>query len=872
MNALTQDQLAYIKSYERSKSPRAIAKDLRVEVSQVQQAIQGTKTPGNVARGPRRWTLLAIGLAIVVAGLLAYSNNLDAGWHFDDHHAITANDVIQHPTFVGFYKMTIYRQVLYWTFALSWYLHGSLVRGWHIENDAIHVLNGLLVFGFALLTLRSPGARGATRWPQLVAGLAALVFVLHPVQTQAVTYITQRTESLAATFYLGALILYAIARLRRLDGHATGDPLVTSAPLAIGVGAVLFGAGFVVWRPGALLVPFLILTGLSVTGAIAALVVFAKRGRADLTEGLLLTGALAATFFGLETKEIAGTIPAAVLLWEALFARPADVGALGKKSLGERLRAAASTAPWATMLVILPYLAVRAGLSVKFLAAENSEEHAPGFAISGHEYFFTQLNVVATYLRLFLAPYHQTLDYDYPKSTTLFALPTLLSFVFVAGLVAVAVKSWRRRPLLSWGILFALVVLLPTSSFFVLPDFIYEHRIYLPLAGAGLVAALALERVIRFAVKDRDELGRKVFVGVALPVLVILLVLTRARNEVWANEETLWRDCIQKAPNKPRPKTNLGLYYQNSEPYKLMLKDGGYIGGVIIDGDTGIKPGCWVVKPTLDEQHRQFAVPKAECAGPPAPWGGIEKAEKLYDEAIAIDKYYFKARNNYALCEVQEGGLQAEQSIELEKEAARVEPLPGSSPEQVARARALARQFAGRATKHFENAAEHLLMIIESRPRDSVAMSNLANLYFSDLDRLDDAISWMEKSVAIEDGAPIVLAVLGEMYYTRACECSLKNDTSGALAAARRGLSAYQTFLERSGTDPNAPHIRYRLRLTEEGIKAGGRFKEAAEIEKRGMPGRLQGRSGLNEVRSQRWKPVYADSQPRSLGPVPGGN
>lgn len=912
MKSLTQDQLEYIKSYERSKSPRTIARDLKLEVREVQAALESLREPGKTQapvaaptvapRDDRKrpWIVVAIIAAIVLLGALAYANNLHDGYHFDDSHSITANEAIQNPSFQGIYRFNLYRQVLYWTFAASWKLHGPNVVGWHVENDAIHVLNGILVFVFGLLTFRTPGARGATRWPELVSGLAALLFVLHPVQTQAVTYLTQRTESLAATFYLVALILYALARLRRLEGRAQGRN-VAALPLAAGVLTVLLAAWIVIRYPSGTiflgittLQIFLGITALAVGGGIAGTFWLAQKGATDAVEGALLTGALAATFFGLETKEIAGTIPIAIVLWELLFTRPPGVCPLRTRPLEAKLEHFAATAPWVAMLVVLPVLAISAGLSVKFMAAENSEEHAPGFSISGGEYFVTQLNVLATYLRVFLLPYGQSLDYDYPKATSLFsggpgAPPPILSLVALAGLLGLAARSWERRPLLSWTILFSLVVLLPTSTFFVLPDFIYEHRIYLPVAGAALLGSLVLERVVRRALGADDALARKVFVGAAIPVLLLCVFLTRARNEVWLNEETLWKDCLEKAPRKPRPKTNLGLHYQNSEPFTLTLRpgaqikeleggrargyaypQGGQIGGEIVDGDQRGKPGLWIVRPTLGERHSLIEVPKEGVVTGPVETGGTRKAVALYEAAIAIDGNYFKARNNYAICAVQDGSRLMDQSIDLRRAVA------GGGLSNPDAATRRADELAAQATTEFEKAATQLQAIIEMRPRDYVAMSNLANLYFQYLDRLDDAIDWMEKSVAIDTSNTIVFAVLGEMHYVRAVDKASKQDPAGALVDLRRALWSYQAYLGKAGSsDPGTEkHIRHRKELTEQGIKDGGKLEDpgvgpiAPGTEPTFGPGGNNGTApfrgaggaqpGLN---NRRFKPVHLTTQ-----------
>ena len=106
------------------------------------------------------------------------------------------------------------------TFALNYQLHELNVAGYHIFNLFIHLLNALLVYWLMILTFRTPYASAYLqkdvlktsdpyRWVPL---FTALLFVSHPVQTQAVTYIVQRFASLSTLFYLVSLVMYIKAR------------------------------------------------------------------------------------------------------------------------------------------------------------------------------------------------------------------------------------------------------------------------------------------------------------------------------------------------------------------------------------------------------------------------------------------------------------------------------------------------------------------------------------------------------------------------------------------------------------------------------------------------------------------------------------
>ena len=161
---------------------------------------------------------------VAFLGLLAYSNTFDVPFLFDDHDNIVDNSIIKDKEYflspskaAGFpkYDDFISRYVGYLTFALNYNLHGLDVTGYHVTNIAIHIINAFLVYLIVLLTFRTPRMKEskAAAGAGYIALFSALLFVSHPVQTQAVTYIIQRFASLAACFYLASLTCYITARL-----------------------------------------------------------------------------------------------------------------------------------------------------------------------------------------------------------------------------------------------------------------------------------------------------------------------------------------------------------------------------------------------------------------------------------------------------------------------------------------------------------------------------------------------------------------------------------------------------------------------------------------------------------------------------------
>ena len=191
------------------------------------------------------WATLPASGTIVLAAVLAYRNSLDGPFIFDNLPAIVENPAVCHlwpiwrplcPPNNG--RTVAGRPLLNLSFAVNYAISGVDVWSYHAANLAIHVLAGLLLFGILRRTFHD---RNAT----LVAFAVALFWTIHPLQTESVTYIAERAESLAGLFYLltlycfirgampgGRRAWYAAAVTACLLGMASKEVMV-SAPLMV---------------------------------------------------------------------------------------------------------------------------------------------------------------------------------------------------------------------------------------------------------------------------------------------------------------------------------------------------------------------------------------------------------------------------------------------------------------------------------------------------------------------------------------------------------------------------------------------------------------------------------------------------------------
>ncbi len=192
-------------------------------------------------------------IAWLVAGavVLAYLNSFAGVFQFDDFKVIVANPAVHslaawRDDFAGGI-----RPLLKLSYTLNW-IAGPGEAGFHAFNLAIHVANTLMVFWLAG---RIAGAYGlARRDACAAAAVAALLFGLHPAQTEAVTYVSGRSASLMAAFYLAGLCAYESGSARGARGLLYGlSPAFFALAMAVKEVAITFPLALLWWeacRPG----------------------------------------------------------------------------------------------------------------------------------------------------------------------------------------------------------------------------------------------------------------------------------------------------------------------------------------------------------------------------------------------------------------------------------------------------------------------------------------------------------------------------------------------------------------------------------------------------------------------------------------------
>jgi protein O-mannosyl-transferase len=195
-----------------------------------------------------RWaeSVLFACACIVLLGILVYSNTLQVPWYFDDTSNIVENGVIRDLGKAWRYLLSSGRGLAQLTFALNYRIGDLDVTGYHLVNLVFHLTTSCVV----LLILRRIFPT-SSRLPLL----GALLFLVHPLQTQAVTYVVQRMTSLSGLFFFLALYLFIRAR----EALATAGRIFSARHLFFYLAALGCGALAVLVKENAAILPLALL-------------------------------------------------------------------------------------------------------------------------------------------------------------------------------------------------------------------------------------------------------------------------------------------------------------------------------------------------------------------------------------------------------------------------------------------------------------------------------------------------------------------------------------------------------------------------------------------------------------------------------------
>jgi len=152
---------------------------------------------------------------LALIAFAVYANSLQNDFVFDDESVVLGDPSITRisniPKYLtgeeGFHKVIgpYFRPIISASFALDYAIYGFQPFGFHLTNVIIHVINCLLCLKFLLLVYKP-----AEKENRLLVFLSAAIFAVHPIHTEAVSWVSGRTDSFSFTFFISAFIFFLL--------------------------------------------------------------------------------------------------------------------------------------------------------------------------------------------------------------------------------------------------------------------------------------------------------------------------------------------------------------------------------------------------------------------------------------------------------------------------------------------------------------------------------------------------------------------------------------------------------------------------------------------------------------------------------------
>jgi tetratricopeptide (TPR) repeat protein len=517
---------------------------------------------------------------------------------------------------------------------------------------------------------------------------------------------------------------------------------------------------------------------------------------------LFWAGAVLTYLLGLFTKENVAILPLFVALYEFYFFENFDLGPRGRKPL-----------LYAVGFVFAVGLTMALVWGPRYMNVIIEGYKTRDFTLT--ERVLTQFRVVLHYVTLLVwpLPSRLNLDYDFPASHGILdPFTTLLSILIVVGLIGYSIVAARKRPLVSYFILWYFGNLAIESSIFPL-EMVYEHRLYLPAIGPivlfvslGVKGWEKIEERLRLRSR-KDELrprttdtvnkssefrvrsserkalnnpdghtprraGTDTIAGWAayplwgffLAVTVLMVWGSYERNKVWRDPITLWQDCLKKSPKKERPYYNLGFNY--------------YLLGRHQDALEAFKKAI-LLKPNDPDSYNSLGMAYKAA-------GFYPEAIEAYRKAVQIRPDFPRALNNLGVAYAETG--RHREALDILESADRLKP----NDSEIKNNLGVAYRNAGR----YQDSIRSYQEALQLNPDDSEVYSNLGDAYYS-LGNFPEALESFKQAIRLQPGSELSHYNLGVAYT--------------ALGDHQAAIDAYKEALR---IKPNYLQARYNLALS----------------------------------------------------------
>lgn len=559
---------------------------------------------------------LLVMVLLAVIGFSLYAPNLNNRLFWDDDDWIVNNPSVQsvswdnikfifsHDTLAGIgLRSNYYRPFLFLTFMANYAVSGIKPIVFHLTNNFLHILNAILIF---LLLEKVIKKRRA-------AVLAALLFLIHPLQTEAVTYVSGRGDPLSVFFMLLALHLWTT------DLRSRNEKIVDNFPQFPQRHSMA-------------------LRGLSIVSVILAML----------------------------SRETAFLFPLYFVVFSVAFLEKGRFWPALKRSVIQA---------WPFWIVSFTYGILRLTV-LNFQNTLNFYQQSNFYTEHLSYRIYTFFHVFVVYLKLIFVPVGLHMERDVVVNSSIWQWPVwfgalIVLLIIVTGFVLYKkenskhgknisdanntnqhtndVNNYSRNSheirklasqtisgfrlwLFAWGIFF--INLAPTSGIFPINALIYEHWLYFSLFGFFVLLAYYLDMVFDYL---RANFKRTFIVGLMLfsVYLVFLGVQTIRRNVVWGKTEDFYKNILYYETQNIRALNNLAMYYSDNGK----TKEAEDLYWQAIDANNTVPAPYYNLGNILRDR------------------GDIAGAVELYKESIKADPNFIYGYMNIAVIYANQGNL-----------------------------------------------------------------------------------------------------------------------------------------------------------------------------------------------------------------------
>lgn len=475
-------------------------------------------------------------LLFVAIGFVLYANTFSNQMFWDDDDNILKNQFIQSWKYFPKYfsenliagaglLSNYWRPILSIVFSLEWHLWKDCPLGYHFVNISFHVADAVLLFFILFFLFKN-------RW---LAVFTSLIFLVHPLQTEAVTYVSGLGDPLSVFFIFLGLLFYLKFRAPKQELLAHKRYLANRYNCKV---SRISGA-----KPRS--------EQSSTTG---------RGSGKSLLKSKPYFLSLLMYILALMSKETAIVMPALIFISDFFFVSQNE-----ELSFKDKLKKIGK-AIWPFFLLAGVYILLRATV-LNFINTFNLYNEENVFTSNFHVRLFTFFRVLTIYFSLLFSPFNLHMERSVEMATSLSSFSVIFGGLVFLGLLILSFTKFKQFPILSFGIFWFLIGLAPTSNLLVpVSGLLYEHWLYLPLIGIFLILVWIAQ-----SLGEKYNL-QKVLPGILIVFLAFLSILTMDRNRDWADPITFYNQTLKYAPNSYRVINNLGMAYADKENYEQAEK------------------------------------------------------------------------------------------------------------------------------------------------------------------------------------------------------------------------------------------------------------------------------------------------------------